>query len=226
MNRLVLITSNNITEEMVSLLREFEKEIYNKAFPDNEREYFSDIIDRIITPENWGLETLIVLKIVNDKVVGGVVSDWYDNSKCLEVIYIALHPQYRGKGVGYELLWDSIKMFKDKIGKCNNIFIEVEKPHNRSLMEYEMNPQKRIDFWNRCGAKHIPIKYTQPPLSKDKEAIHNLMLMVIPTVKDGKIEVSKPILKEFLKDFYTGLKAENSVFLTNMLNEIDEIIDL
>lgn len=225
-DNLYLINSSNIDEKDISFLLQFENEIYDKSFPDDEREYFSDIIERVKTPKGWEPDTLITLKIIDNKVVGGVISDWYPNSKCLEIIYIVLDPQYRGKGDGYKLLWNSIDIFKEEIGEINNIFIEVEKTHNRSLMEYEMNPSKRIDFWYKCGAKQMPINYVQPPLSEDKEAIHNLMLMLLPLDKDTKSEITKYTLKEFLKDFYTGLKAENSVFLTNMLNEINEIVGL
>lgn len=221
----ILIDDNNLTDENAALLQEFEITIYNKSFPDNEREEFVDIIERIKTPKPWEPETFAVIQTHNENIVGGVIGDYYNNCKCLEIIYIALNPNYRGMGNGCKLLWKSVDVFTKRVGEIRNIFIEVEKVHNRSLMEYEMDSSKRIDFWVKRGAKQILIDYTQPPLTEGKDAIHNLMLMVLPLQENMEIVVSKSTLKEFLKDFYIGLKAEKSPFLNKMLSQIDKSVD-
>lgn len=223
---MVLITKDNLNECNLTLLNEFETNIYNKAFPEDEREYFSDIIRRIKCINHFEPQAFVALKLNDDSVVGGVVVDWYPQSRCFEIIYIVLNPLYRRKGEGTKMLWDAVDLFKSQIdnsSSINNIFIEVEEPHNRTIGDCEMNPIDRIRFWEKCGAKQIAFNYVQPPLSEDKNALFGLMLMALPLSKNENVILDKKVLKNFLVDFYVGLNAEKSPFLSKMCQEIDDL---
>lgn len=220
---MILIKDDTLTEYNLNLLKDFETNVYLNAFPDNEREEFSDIIRRIQNINKWEPQTFIILKMEGDEVVGGVVADWYSSCCVLEIIYITLKFSYRGKGKGYQMLWGSIEKIKECVGDIQNIFIEVEKIHNRPLIGDEMDSRKRLEFWKRCGAIEIPINYVQPPLSEGKKELNDLLLMGMPLNEGDKVVFKKNILIEFLKEFYKGLGYTESEYLSNMLNEIELI---
>lgn len=219
---LIFIDENNLTEKNIALLKYFEENIYNRAFPDDEREDFSETIRRINHYTSIDPQTFVILKEVDDIVVGGVVIDWFSKCEVAHIIYIVLDTKFRGFGYGKTMLWESLELFKKHINTTiNNILIEVEREHNRKLMKDEMDSSKRIKFWKGCGAEEIKLDYVQPALSDDKKPIFNLMLMVLPLEKDGVISIDKDILKQFLKEFYISLNAEESIYLEQMIEEID-----
>lgn len=227
----ITISRGNLSWKSLLLLRRFEFSIYRPSFPDrNEREAFSDIITRIRHSDpDIHPHTYCVLAMEGGRIEGGLVADWYPECSALELIYIAVNPDSRGKGTGSALLKNGLLLIKEAIlaeenGRVGNVFLEVDRPL-RSARKKEINPVSRVAFWEKQGARHVPIQYTQPPLSAGKSPATNLMLMTLPTGEGASCEeVNAEALKHFLKEFYRWLDAPaDSIHLASMLQEIDDM---
>lgn len=225
-----LIEGGNL-DKYKPLLLEFEKKIFIHAFPDpDERESFEeDIIPRIKDSDNPLLRTYCVLTTDDqERIVGGLVGDWYPSCGALELIYISVDPSRRGEKIGKNLLDEGISLIKSAVEKRSEsikaIFLEVDIPTAVSQSGNSMEPTERLMVWDALGAKRIPLNYTQPPLSEGKQAVSNLMLMCL-TGHGTEVEdsIESEMLKYFLKDFYKGLGAEGSEYLDNMCEDIDII---
>ncbi len=215
------------------LLLEYEQKIFINAFPDpDERESFvEDIIPRIEDSENTLLRTYCTIAVDDtNAIVGGLVADWYPGCGALELIYIAVDPSRRKEKIGKKILNNGIeliqKALEEKQETVKAIFLEVDIPTTVMEAANSMNPIDRLKVWDAWGAKRIPINYTQPPLSKGKQPVSNLMLMCL-TGHGTQIEESIPAdtLKDFLFDFYKGLDAEGSEYLEQMCEDIDIITE-
>lgn len=215
------------------LLLEYEQKIFINAFPDpDERESFvEDIIPRIKDSENTLLRTYCTIAVDDtNAIVGGLVADWYPGCGALELIYIAVDPSRRKEKIGKKILNNGIeliqKALEEKQETVKAIFLEVDIPTTVMEAANSMNPIDRLKVWDAWGAKRIPINYTQPPLSKGKQPVSNLMLMCL-TGHGTEIEESIPAdtLKDFLFDFYKGLDAEGSEYLEQMCEDIDIITE-
>jgi hypothetical protein len=213
------------------LLLEYEQKIFIKAFPDaDERESFvEDIIPRIKDSENTLIRTYCILAVDDTHAaVGGLVADWYPGCGSLELIYIAVDPDRRKGKIGKNILDKGIELIqqalKEKEETVKAIFLEVDIPTTVMEASNSMDPIARLKVWDAWGAKRIPINYTQPPLSKGKQPVSNLMLMCL-TGHGTPIQESIPAdtLKEFLTDFYKGLDAEGSEYLVQMCEDVDII---
>lgn len=226
----ITISKASLSWKKTLLLRRFERTIFKDSFPDdNERESFSDIIPRIRHNDSATHPySYCVLAMDGRSIAGGVVADWYPSCKSLEIIYIAVDPDKRGQGVGKHLLKNEAlprimaAIREEEKSEVKNIFLEVEIPI-REPMGMEINPVDRVVIWDKWGAKRIPIHYTQPPLSPGKAPASNLMLMALPVGNIPSDRIKSEDLVSFLKDFYKGLGASDSIFLTSMIQEIEEI---
>lgn len=226
----IFIDNSNLKEHE-SLLLEYEQKIFIKSFPEpNERESFvEDIIPRVKDGDNRLLRTYCTL-VKNDEgeVVGGLVADWYPSCGAMELIYIAVDPDKRGGKIGRNLLDNGIRLMKEALDargeSVKAIFLEVDIPTEIVPGNSSMDPVARLLVWDAWGAKRIPINYVQPPLSKGKQPVCNLMLMCLAGYDTGVEDtLSADLLKAFLADFYKGLDAEGSEYLDYMCEDIDII---
>lgn len=226
----ILIDGTNLNQ-YEQLLLEYEQRIFVSAFPDpDERESFvDDIIPRIKGSDNPLLCTFCVLATDdNSTIVGGLVADWYPKCEAMELIYIAVDPTKRESKIGGNLLNNGIELIKSALEQRKEslqaIFLEIDIPTTVLDAANSMDPIARLKVWDAWGAKRIPINYTQPPLSKGKQPVSNLMLMCL-TGHGTDIEEFIPteLLKNFLTDFYKGLEAETSEYLEKMCEDIDII---
>ena len=87
MIKFVSIKDKYGVEEHSLLLSEFE-EIYNSSFPENEREPFQNIIERIYC--NNKPITSIKLVTYDNKCIGGIVMDYYPECNVIEPIYFVV----------------------------------------------------------------------------------------------------------------------------------------
>ena len=204
--------------ELEGYINQFENEIYKPAFPDeNEREDIKDILSRLKRTKDEP-QSFIVLALEGNTVMGGLVADWYNKCKSLEIIYIALRREYCGhkEKYGKKLYYSSLAIIKDAINKQNEqvkyVYAEVEDPFKDIKSNGFTDPIIRLRFFASLGAKRIPIEYVQPPLKESGEYARNLFLISIPISKSDKEEMKilPRDLGDFLSDFYEGLR-ENSM---------------
>ena len=131
--------------------KNFYEELYNEAFPPEERWSFS------MTLQNKGNHNYKFYCILDDEAPIGLTMLWYlDDFNYGE--YLAIDKKLRGKNYGSEVLTKILDMLKDKL-----IVIEVE--------PYELNEiaKKRIDWYKRFGLILAEYDYDMPCIDKDNK---------------------------------------------------------
>lgn len=194
--------------------------LYEKEFIDeNEREDFDVIKKRIITKVSaFDPYSFIILSCneANSIVYGGLIGDWYENSKTIHLTYIVVNKDYRGKNIGRDLVKIGLEKIKqiirlEKGVVLKNVFFETNIPGKTKIDNFDIGD--RLKIFSRLGAKWIDIPYVQPALDKKKETVKNLFLCVFPElIKNDnflkEVSVKKSQTIDFLYDLYKGLGVE------------------
>lgn len=207
----ILLHGDNSVRQYIAPLKRFKTEVYDKAFPDeNERENFDVIIKRICGRKQISEpETLMVIAIENEMIVGCEIADIYKDCNVLEVIYIVVAPQARGRGIGRGLVDGGtnqmIEYAKEHWGlSIDNVFLESNNPARTSIKD-DFNAIIRLHIFEKMGAMQIDIPYVQPPLDRTKCSVDNLLLMSFTQFSQRGNKVGTKELKQFLESFYKGL---------------------
>ncbi|MBQ3260840.1 MAG: GNAT family N-acetyltransferase [Alistipes sp.] len=229
---LLIIDNAVLVEKYSVILTQFEKSIYEPAFPDrDEREDFDEILRR--TKIGYGTycpKTIILLGLNGDTVVGGEVVDLYEECQALEIIYLAVQSDFRGNGYGKTIAIDYTSEFLSLLDKMRgvkikNVYFETNNPLLTSSKKDSYDPTARLRIFSRLGAKWIDIDYVQPALSPNRKETKNLFLMTFPQWGNSQY-VQSSSLKNFLIAFYKGLgQPETNLSLCNMMRQIEEITD-
>ncbi len=218
-----VITSNSFDKE---LLEDFRK-IYLASFLDkNESEPYDSILERIRSHDSFPA-TIATILTDEGKTVGGLVSDYYlsnSNPKALdlEIIYLAVAPEYRKKGFGSALIGKGLEISvsaaeKETGRKVRRVYFETENPFLVKVESFD--PVARLKFFANIGARRIPVEYKQPPLAQESGWAENLFLMTLPLDEDEKY-VKKDEVEEFLHEFYRGLGVTDYTKLKEMDDEL------
>lgn len=226
--RFLLIDTALRVAENRELLHDFDTTIFKPSFPfDAEREdLLKDIVPRIEQPNDVP-STMIVLAVRNrngedggdsdHEVVGGIVFDWYEQCKSLEIIYIAVLEGERMNGLGSRLLMEGTAEITRRIPDVKRVYFETENPDKEQVENSlsVMDPYDRLCFFGKHRAAVLVENYYQPPLSPGKPWAENMMLCVLPVFKYGEGDAiasfedqdSIPIdeAMSFLECFYDGL---------------------
>lgn len=207
-----LIVDSKSYSEQVLLINSF-KEIYINAFPDiNEREDFEVILQRVF----WNKQanephSILILNTTdgkNPEVTGGLIADWYENSKAIHLIYLVTAEKFRGKGIAKTLINEGVTAIKQWIEKekkieIRNVFFESNNPEKTKNDNFDTIA--RLEIFSQFGAKWINIPYVQPALDAKKREVDNLFLLSFTqfNVKGDKIPEIEIIA--FLNDLYLSL---------------------
>ena len=129
---------------------DFYREVYNEAFPPEERWSF----DRIL--ENKDNHNYKLYAILDDTAPIGITMLWHLKDFNFGE-YLAIDKKLRGKKYGSEVLTKILDMLKDKL-----IVIEVE--------PYDLNDiaKKRIEWYQRFGLILAQYDYDMHCIDKDK----------------------------------------------------------
>jgi len=207
-----LIVDSKSYSEQVLLINSF-KEIYINAFPDiNEREDFEVILQRVFRNKQANEpHSILILNTTdgkNPEVTGGLIADWYENSKAIHLIYLVTAEKFRGKGIAKTLINEGVTAIKQWIEKekkieIRNVFFESNNPEKTKNDNFDTIA--RLEIFSQFGAKWINIPYVQPALDAKKREVDNLFLLSFTqfNVKGDKIPEIEIIA--FLNDLYLSL---------------------
>lgn len=215
-------------------LGEYYKSIYIESFPDaNERESLDSIID-FLTKKSQGwykknnYHVILVLK--SGKIVGGIICDYFADSNCGVIEFIAIKEEYQSGGIGTRIYQKSVEILR-KDARLNSqneldyIFGEIEKVNDNKSIE----DKKYLWFWWKMGYKKIDFDYIQPALDSNKQCVSSLDLILIQLSHTSSLtdEINTNILKGFLIDYAKYAmridQPENNPDLLNMINKINNL---
>jgi len=153
--------------------------------------------------------TLHIVLIVDEfeNIIAGLSCEYYPKSKCSLLTYIAVKPEYQGKGLTKTLISELNYYLKQYHPENLALFAESNSDDVDKTKDV-MDPKLRRKILNNIGFKYLGINYIQPPLSENKSKCKNLLLGVYnqdPSIKSIKSE----IVLNWIKEFYEVLIGEN-----------------
>ena len=202
----ILIADSQAVEKYKTLLDSF-KESYDKGFPDaDEREDFKFILERICCKNEIPRSTIVIYYALDvEKVLGGLVVDWYGKIGALHLTYLIVDPQARKRGIAKKLINIGIPMIINYLSEVENVnirsnFFESNNPLKTTIDNFD--PQTRLKIFSALGAKTIPIDYVQPSLGEDKSEVSNLLLLTFSQFNAHKTKMPIKDIVAFLREFY------------------------
>ncbi len=210
---MILIADKQAVEANGALLEAFDV-LYTNGFPDpDERESFEGILQRVASAEAVP-RTAIVLHLdpATDKLLGGVVADWYGEIGAIHLIYLIVDERVRRGGIARLLIDEGVKMIvahlkKVEKVKVKNLFFESNNPLKTEVDNFD--PQTRLRIFTRLGARMVPVTYVQPPLEEGMGEVDNLLLLSFCQFNATGGSVPAEDIKAFLKTFYCALNPAN-----------------
>lgn len=138
----------------------FVQQLYQTAFPPEERRVFSSIS---LAPAPAGGEAGMQLLLAQDATLAPVAFAFVWDFKQFRFIeHLATAPQHRGKGYGNYIMQLLLPAGKPCL-------LEVEPPHDEQS-------EKRICFYQKLGFTQSSITYLQPPYHIGGAALPMLLL--------------------------------------------------
>lgn len=155
-----------------------------------------------------GRTKALTARSADGTLVGGLVVDWFAWSEVLLLSYIAVPDRYRGHGIGRRLLAATNTAWATELRPLL-IVGEIEDPRYYHDKGYG-DPQRRVEMYERTGARSLPIPYVQPSLSEGKARVAHLLLMVFggSEASGGTGHVDGRIIEEFLTEYYDLAEGE------------------
>lgn len=142
-------------------------------------------------------------------IQGLLVTEYYAESRCLLLSYIAVAPDMRGQGVARWLL--DIQAARIASGAVSGgqpvaaVYAEIHDPERIDAQDDVLDPHVRVDIMARLGARRLPVEYVQPALGPGRQPSHDLWLLVFPELAAARPASAVETLRAFLIEFYRAL---------------------
>lgn len=162
----------------------------------------------------WGGKQLnprthILVAQENQRLLGGVAFEYYQESRNGLITYLAVIPGYRKRGLARALLNESRQILENEArqaGKAlNYILAEVEDP-SKIKDSNGFDPKTRIEVFARLGAKIVGIPYIQPKLEGGAGSCDYLLLIAM--FESGNY-IPGSLLKLFFREFFIATGTMN-----------------
>jgi GNAT superfamily N-acetyltransferase len=143
-------------------------------------------------------------------IAGGAVGDWFAKSRVMLLSYLAVAAGGRGSGTGGLLMKAAAEQW-GKLGPSLMI-MEVEDPRYHHSDVNFGDPVARVRFYERLGARTLPVPYFQPalgPRATGARRVPHLMLMVFGGTEapPGAQRVDGQTVEVFLTEYLEGCEG-------------------
>ncbi len=144
----------------------------------------------------------LAARMADGAMAGGAVADFFPRSSVLLLSYIAVLPAGRGSGIG-SILMNGVTEAGNAHYAPALMVMEVEDPQHHSADPSLGDPEARVRFYERLGARTLPVPYFQPSLGAGRERVRNLLLMVFggSGMPSGAGRVDGTVVEAFLTEF-------------------------
>jgi GNAT superfamily N-acetyltransferase len=145
-----------------------------------------------------------------------MLGEWYADRHVLLVSYLAVASNARGQRIGSYLLKSVLPGWY--AGSPEVLVVtEVDDPRSWPLQPDGIDPEARLKFYERHGARLLPMRYFQPALRADSPRVFGMFLLRLdesPTVPAG-------VLTKFLTEYFTvseGIDALRDLAVVELLS--------
>lgn len=148
------------------------RDVLSDAFPPAEILPLDRLRDLVASPAAQGW-----IAQVGDRVQGCAIGEWSEEHRVVLLDWLAVHRQARGEGIGGRVLEVALGHWREAYRPCL-ILAEVEDPAHHGSWN-GVDPQARLRFYQRRGARALDLPYFQPSLSEGLPRVSGLHLMVL-----------------------------------------------
>ena len=180
------------------------RSIYEESFPVRQRTPFDELLG---AGDGYAAE----VALLGDDVVGIAFASSLESVGWCFLEYMAIAPDRRGDGLG-GAVWEYVAQDAARAGAAG-VVLEVEDPEEDGIEADERQVrERRIRFWERCGAGRLPVpRYVVPNL--DDSGTEPLVLMASP----AGAATTTPVLAGLVRALYTegyGLAPDDPLVVT------------
>lgn len=194
------------------LLRTVYEGLYLSSFPvEEERQSPKDWIPALLGEDDSGLVFHAVVagrELANPRrrlITGFVFFEFYPQSRCGLIAYLAVDPLFRQLGLGRRLVEHALQTLRNDAAEVGRplkaVFAEIHDPDLIETTHDVMNPAERMSFFAKLNARKVPIRYVQPALRTEVGRARSLQLVVLP-VNGGISRLLAIDVRAFLTELY------------------------
>ncbi len=155
-------------------LSDVHADILSPSFPPHELMTLERLTDEV---EN-GTTSVRVVRDEDGVLAGTAIATWYLEARVLLIDYLALRPGQRGGGLGRALLSSSVVAWAEQYDPCI-VIAEVEHPDAHDAHPQHGDPEARLRFYARQGARLLPLPYFTPGVGEGAVRVGGMMLAVL-----------------------------------------------
>jgi hypothetical protein len=162
-----------------------------------------------------GRARALVARSAPGVITGGAVSDFFPLSRVLLLSYLAVAADGRGAGTGALLFRAVTDVWGRELSPALCV-VEVEDPRYARSDPVLGDPVARVRFYERLGARALPIPYFQPALGPGGQRVPHLMLMVFggtgmpPQAQHVDGGIVATFLTEYLETSEGGVREDDA----------------
>lgn len=209
------MTSENAQTRVVDLtslpadgevLRAFYESLYVAEFPDpDERESLANMLAYLAADGSFGNAYLATVAFDGERIIGGSIADYFVRSSCGAIEFLVVDEAHRGRGLGSRLsLHTEARMSAAANARAKSlqmVLAEMNDPFRRSDVPDNLDPARRLGFWDRLGYRRAAFPYVQPALSEEQGPVLNLLLGAKPIDPSLTLAVPAALIEAFLRDY-------------------------
>lgn len=198
------LTIEELDPDSDSAVAEFYRRVLAPHFRDAELVSREDFSAGLKQGDTWAL----VARTAQGAIAGGAVGDFFPRSRVLLLAYLAVPAEGRGMGTGGLLMKAVTDVWGSRL-KPSLIVMEVEDPRHYHSDDAMGDPQARVRFYERLGARTVPVPYFQPALGPDGHRVPHLLLMVFGGTQAplGSQRVDGETVGLFLTEYLEGCEG-------------------
>lgn len=125
-----------------------------------------------------GTTRALLVRTARGVIAGGAVGNFYPRSRVLRLSYLAVPAEGRGMGTGGALMKAVTDIWGAQV-RPSLFLMEIEDPRYFGRDDALGDPGARVRFYERLGARALPLPYFQPALGPAGERVPHLLLMVL-----------------------------------------------
>jgi len=123
----------------------------------------------------WGE---VLVEHDGEVVKAAAVGDYSSDTDLLLLEYLAVLPEYRGKGSGSKLFKAAVARWRELMHP-GAFLAEIERPDGHAFSPEYGDPARRLKFYQKLGMSALALPYYQPAMSGDLPAVPDLLLGVL-----------------------------------------------
>lgn len=135
-------------------------------------------LDRLVNEVEHGDTEVRIIRTDDGTLAGTVIGTWYEDARVLLLDYLALRPGQRGGGMGAALLNESVASWAEQYDPCI-VLAEVEHPDHHNPHPQHGDPEARLRFYARQGARFLPLPYFTPGVGEGMPRVGGMILTVL-----------------------------------------------